>query len=39
MSKAGSKADVYEVFKLMLMRGEIPTSINALLDESKRSKV
>jgi toxin YhaV len=36
LRKAGSKTDVYEVFKRMLMRGKVPTSINALLDESRK---
>lgn len=36
LRKAGSKTDVYEVFKRMLMRGEVPSSINALLAESKK---
>ena len=37
LRKAGAKTDVYETFKRMLIRGEVPTSINALLDESKRA--
>ena len=36
LRKAGSKTDVYEVFKRMLMRGEVPSSINALLAESRK---
>jgi len=35
LRKAGSKTDVYEVFKRMLMRGEVPSSIDALLAESR----
>jgi toxin YhaV len=34
LRKAGSKTDVYEAFKRMLMRGEVPSSIHALLAES-----
>jgi toxin YhaV len=37
LRKASSKTDVYEVFKRMLMRGEVPSSINALLDESREA--
>ena len=33
LRKAGSKTDVYEVFKRMLARGKVPSSINALLAE------
>lgn len=36
LRKADSRTDVYEVFKRMLMRGEVPSSINALLAESKK---
>lgn len=36
LRKAGSKTDVYEAFKRMLMRGEVPSSINALLAESRK---
>jgi len=36
LRKAGFKTDVYEVFKRMLMRGEVPSSINALLAESRK---
>jgi toxin YhaV len=36
LRKAGSKTDVYEAFKRMLMRGEVPDSINALLTESRK---
>lgn len=36
LRKAGAKTDVYEAFKRMLMRGEVPTSIDALLAESAR---
>jgi toxin YhaV len=35
LRKAGSKTDVYETFKRMLMRGEVPSSINVLLTESQ----
>jgi hypothetical protein len=34
LRKAGSKTDVYEVFKRMLSRGQVPTSINDLVAES-----
>lgn len=34
LRKAGSKTDVYEVFRRMLMRGRVPTSITDLLHES-----
>ena len=34
LRKAGSKTDVYEVFKRMLSRGQVPTSIMDLLHES-----
>lgn len=36
LRKAGSRTDVYEAFKRMLMRGEVPSSIQALLTESQR---
>jgi toxin YhaV len=36
LRKAGSKTDVYEVFKRMLSRGQVPTSINDLVAESTR---
>lgn len=36
LRKVGAKTDVYEAFKRMLMRGEVPTSIDALLAESAR---
>lgn len=35
LRKAGSRTDVYEAFKRMLMRGEVPLSINDLLAESR----
>jgi hypothetical protein len=35
LHKAGSKTDVYETFRRMLQRGEVPTSIEQLLVESK----
>lgn len=34
LRKAGSKTDVYEVFKRMLSRGQVPASINDLVAES-----
>lgn len=36
LRKAGSRTDVYEAFKRMLARGEVPDSIHALLAESQR---
>jgi toxin YhaV len=36
LRKAGAKTDVYEAFKRMLARGEVPSSIDALLAESAR---
>ena len=36
LRKAGSRTDVYEVFKRMLMRGEVPPSIDSLLFESRK---
>lgn len=36
LRKAGSKTDVYEVFKRMLARGEVPSSIDELLNASTR---
>ena len=36
LRKAGSRTDVYEAFKRMLTRGEVPDSIDALLSESQR---
>lgn len=36
LRKAGSKTDVYEVFKRMLARGEVPSSIVDLLNASSR---
>jgi toxin YhaV len=36
LRKAGAKTDVYEAFKRMLTRGEVPSSIDALLTESAR---
>ena len=35
LRKAGAKTDVYAAFTRMLMRGEVPTSIQALLAESR----
>jgi len=37
LRKAGSKTDVYETFKRMLMRGGVPSSINVLLAESQKA--
>ncbi len=37
LRKAGSKTDVYEVFKCMLARGDVPLSIDTLLAESLRA--
>lgn len=37
LRKAGSKTDVYEAFKRMLVRGEVPSSINILLAESQKA--
>lgn len=37
LRKAGSKTDVYEVFRHMLARGEVPSSIADLLDASSRA--
>jgi toxin YhaV len=34
LRKAGSKTDVYEVFKRMLSRGQVPTSMEELLKAS-----
>jgi toxin YhaV len=36
LRKAGAKTDVYEAFKRMLARGEVPSSIVSLLAESAR---
>jgi toxin YhaV len=36
LRKAGAKTDVYEAFKRMLARGEVPSSIDSLLAESAR---
>lgn len=35
LRKAGAKTDVYEAFKRLLVRGEVPSSIQALLAESR----
>jgi toxin YhaV len=35
LRKARSKTDVYEAFQRMLLRGEVPTSIDNLLAESR----
>ena len=36
LRKAGSKTDVYEAFRRMLARGEVPDGVDTLLMESKR---
>ncbi len=38
LRKAGSKSDVYETFRRMLARGEVPDGIEALLRESRESR-
>ena len=37
LRKAGSKTDVYEAFRRMLARGEVPDGIDRLLVESRKS--
>lgn len=37
LRKAGSKTDVYEAFRRMLLRGQVPGSIQELLTESQRA--
>lgn len=37
LRKAGSRTDVYEAFRRMLLRGEVPTSIKGLLAESQNA--
>jgi toxin YhaV len=37
LRKAGSKTDVYEAFRRMLLRGDVPTSIEDLLTESQNA--
>ncbi len=37
LRKAGSRTDVYETFRRMLARGEVPDSIDHLLRESSKS--
>ena len=37
LRKAGSRTDVYETFRRMLTRGEVPDSIDHLLRESRKS--
>jgi len=37
LRKAGSKTDVYDAFRRMLLRGEVPASIKDLLVESKKA--
>lgn len=36
LRKAGSKTDVYEAFKRLLARGEVPATINDLVAESEK---
>lgn len=36
LRKAGAKTDVYEAFRRMLARGEVPSTIDVLLAESAR---
>ena len=38
LRKAGSKTDVYEAFRRMLARGEVPDGIEALLIESREPR-
>ena len=38
LRKAGSKTEVYEAFRRMLARGEIPDGIEALLNESREPR-
>ena len=38
LRKAGSKTDVYEAFRRMLARGEVPDGIEALLKESREPR-
>ncbi len=38
LRKAGSKTDVYEAFRRMLARGEVPDDVDMLLTESRRIK-
>lgn len=37
LRKAGSRTDVYEAFRRMLLRGQVPGSIQELLAESQRA--
>jgi len=37
LRKAGSKTDVYEAFRRMLLRGEVPASIKDLPVESQKA--
>ena len=37
LRKAGSRTDVYEAFRRMLSRGEVPASIQVLLAESQKA--
>lgn len=39
LRKAGSKTDVYEVFKKMLSRGEIPSDMQELITASSVTKI
>jgi len=36
LRKEGSKSDVYETFRRMLMRGQVPSSLGELLDDAHR---
>ena len=38
LRKAGSKTDVYEAFRRMLARGEVPDDVDTLLMESQRPR-
>ena len=37
LRKAGSKTDVYAAFRRMLERGEVPESVVALMQESRKA--
>jgi len=39
LRKANSKTDVYEVFKKMLKRGEVPSNMQALMEASSEAEV
>ena len=36
LRKAGAKTDVYEAFRRMLVRGEVPSGMDELLEEARR---